>query len=200
MATLAELKTNVGIITNKAYMDAEIEYFVKQTISELHRMENFYQDRVQFVYSFPSSAMNQTVNKSTLEGQIGKKIRSFADTIWVGSDGKRNKELTVFREGEDIIDACGKYYADFWYIVGQDVKIVASEEFKEAEFRCYVWPDLTAPENDWLVTEYQDVVEMGAAAKVYGAAGMREERADALAIYTAGARTIISDKLESGQR
>lgn len=193
--TEQNLKDNITYITNRADLVQETAYALKATAMRVHRVEHFYQDRTYVTQGFSTVTAGDTNNYSYASVDSNYKIRGIESVYDL-----TNSSPYELVDARDLYDACAQKLTNIWYYAGAEtISYVPEKDTTSTRIGMYRIPTYITSANyetDWLVQEFSPLIEVGAAAQIFGMIGMQEEKRNQQELYAEMLQQLIEEKIE----
>lgn len=190
--TLAELITEVYVVTNRSDLVAETTSALRSALLKAHRWEGNYfpKDMFETGITFPTRAYLQSIDYRTIipRWRALKYLRKFDETAYPtpGEAGKFFEIITP--EGRSSLDSYEINKEDVCYLAGEVIQVRSCTEIQYALLGCYLNPAAGATNDtygSWISEEYPYVLVHLAAYSVLGAIGKLDESQRQMQLATA---------------
>ncbi|TXH08470.1 MAG: hypothetical protein E6R04_10610 [Spirochaetes bacterium] len=190
MALWDDLVTEIGDITNRSELTAEIAICLRQAIRNAHRSHKFWKDlAVVSVTGLSADSVPQTFS-------IATKLPNFRQVAYVksGSAEKYFKQVTI----EDLLDTYGIARTDVYYAYG-DTFVVRPYAAETSYDVCYYKQPILSPTSavdSWIASEYRDVTVAWAASSLLATVGEQEIKSRMDQLTAVGFAQLVQDNVE----
>lgn len=199
MATIQDIIDAVEADTGRPDKSALIQRVVKATIIKAHEIDFFPRDRVEDTdVSFGAAAATITVSLPTRWRKF-ELIRPLdEDGNAIGKEFERRSTDNTRKFGQDFAnDLDRKYFEDYYFVLGDNVRIFAENTVRKLHWVYFEYPDLgTLTNSTWITDNYEQAIIDGASFHVYNRLGYTNQASGALELWRGNPRQGIMGWVE----
>lgn len=184
------LRAKVYVWTNRPKQVSETDSALKLAIRTAHRQGKFWKDLAIVSYPIPDGEQIQSIS-------IPDWMPRFRQLAWI----KNTETETEFTETSpsDLLDFNGYKKVGVYWGIGTSLNIRLASDTTALEFGYYLQP-ITDPESptlqDWLLTDYEDVIVLMAAGTILSFIGEQEIKSRVDSLLLLAVADLVSDSLE----
>ncbi len=164
------LSTEVYLLTGRPDLVAQTDFAIKSILLEVHKRDTFPNDRKEILIDLVTTG-RKVAGPLPANYRHVEYVRS-----WPTSSIDPTEILTLIQPSQ-VMTSLGGNFTDVFYIAGTHLNALLSKESDRLLLGYYALPDLSeaGAAVDWVALRYPEMIIHGAAAKVLGRIGFREE-------------------------
>lgn len=188
------LSNDVYQLTGRPDLVSQTDFAIKSVLLEVHKRDTFPRDRKEVLVGLLTTGLKVAGPLPTDCRHI-EYVRS-----WPTTHVEPTAELSLVQPTQ-VLNSLSGNFTDVFYIAGTYLNALLSKESDRLLLGYFALPDLSeiGAATDWAVTRYPEMLVHGAAAKVLGRIGFREEANVQRAEFQNHMETFWAAELYGGQ-